>query len=167
MRLRLACRSFADEAATRPCLVGLTLLALTLSQIGCGDEPVFPFDDAACKASLTRSDAVDAFAWFKDPYGGEKRLGDWSTDQGLAFAHQLEILGAKRVVAVGVHEVPGTPPSRAALGLVAELPDDLVHRKKLFERHASQVRSIGYRPRPDTGQRFLLFSWQSPHARTP
>jgi hypothetical protein len=140
--------------------LGLSAVAFGLLA-SCGDDPIFPFDDATCEAAQNRPDAVDAFDWLKDPYGGEKHLGAWSTEQGLAFAHELQARGAVRVVAVGVHPGLGPEPSREALGLIAQLPDDAAPRLHLFELHATQVRSIGYRPRADTGQKYLFFCWKS------
>ena len=141
-------------------LVGLSALALW-SLASCGDDPLFPFDDAACETALKGSDAVAADTWLKDPYGGEKHLGAWSTDQGLAFFHELEARGAERVVAVRVVTRPGKEPSQEAHGLVVQLPDDLRKRRRLFELHAEQVRSAGYRPRADTGQKYLFYCWKT------
>lgn len=141
-------------------VVGLSAIALG-SLASCGDDPPFPFDDATCEVALKGPDAVVADTWLKDPYGGEKHLGSWSTDQGLAFYHELEARGAARVVAVGVVTRPKER-SQEALGLVVQLPDDLMKRRRLFELHAEQVRSAGYRPRADTGQKYLFYCWKTP-----
>jgi hypothetical protein len=127
----------------------------------CGDDPEFSFDDAACETALKAEDAVEADAWLKDPYGGEKHLGALSTDQGLALYHELEARGAVRVVAVGVSKRPGRKPAQEAVALVVQLPDDPSKRRRLFELHARQVRSTGYKPRADKGQRYLLFGWKA------
>jgi hypothetical protein len=150
---------------TRPGLAAAALLGISAVALGwlasCGDDPEFPFDDAACETALKGENAVAADAWLKDPYGGEKHLGSWSTDQGLALYHELEARGAERVVAVGVSKRPGREPAQEAVGLVAQLPDDPLKRRRLFEMHARQVRSAGYRPRADKGQRYLLFGWKT------
>jgi len=139
--------------------VGLSAVALG----GCASDPPFPFDDAACEAALTAEGAVAADAWLKDPHGGEKHLGSWSTDMGLAFFHTLEQRGAATVTAVGVHSGAAEEggPSQEALGLVVRLPDDPAARRRLFELHAQQTRAAGYQPVGDRGQKYLFFCWKT------
>jgi hypothetical protein len=141
-------------------IVAVGLSASLGSLASCGDDPPDPFDDATCEAAIKGTDAVDAFDWLKDPHGGEKHLGSWSTDAGLAFAYELEGRGAVRILAVRVQKRQGAEPSQEALGLVAQLPDDPLKRRRLFELHAKQVRSASYRPRADTGQKYLFFCWK-------
>jgi len=124
-----------------------------------GEAPVDPWTDVACEAALKKSDAVDALTWFKDPYGGPKRLGALSNDEGLAFAHKLDARGATRVVAVGVTAVKGAEPYERAEGLVVGLPDDPAKRLSLFELYARQCHAAGVRPRPDADQKYLHLPW--------
>ena len=161
----MSCPRPADPRL-RTCRRLSAVVALGLAAVGmgwflsCGDDQEFPFDDATCETALKGEDAVAADEWLKDPYGGEKRIGGWSTDLGLAFYHELEARGAVRIVAVGVSKRPGREPSEEAIGLVVQLPDDPAKRRALFELHARQVRGAGYKPRADRGQKYLLFGWK-------
>jgi hypothetical protein len=134
-------------------------VALAIVSLGplasCGNEELGRFDDAFCKSALEDPESVDAFAWFKDPDGGQKRLGDWTTDQGVAFAHQLESRGAKRVVAVGIRRDAGPQGDQHAAGLVVALPDDFLARRSLFELYARMVRSRGFEPQADRDQKYV------------
>ena len=144
----------------RPILAAVVVGALgALASCG-GDRSLSAWDDAACAAALKGPDAVDAFTWFKDPYGGPKRLGAFSNDEGLAFAYALEMKGAKRVVAVGVARVTGPDAHERAAGLVVELPDEPEKRLALFRMGADQVRSRGYRAQPDVDQTYLYLPWR-------
>lgn len=148
-----------------PCptrLVALALTAGSLAALGsCGsDRPLDEYDDAICERALNADGSIDALVWFKDPYGGPKRLGEWSTDQGLAFAHALEALGAKWIVVVGVRKIEGPEPFESAEGLVVALPEDAHRRRALFRLYAKQVRSEGYAPQTDTGQKYLFLPWE-------
>lgn len=140
-----------------PALAALAACALA----SCVADRTVDVDDPACEAALKGADAVDAFAWFKDPYGGPKRLGDWTNDQGLAFAHQLEIRGAKRVVAVGVTRATGADGHERARGLVVELPGEPDKRLAVFRACAGALRDRGYSPRADRGQKFLYLPFTS------
>src|SRR4051794_649454 len=84
--------------------------ALLIPLSGCA-EPTFTADDDTCRSALASADAVDAFEWLSQPSGGERRLGVLSTDEGLAFAHELQARGANAVTVFGVVKRPGPPPS--------------------------------------------------------
>lgn len=143
-----------DRHSPRAAALAIGLAAALLAS--CGDVPD-PHDDAQCLAALNDPESVNAFDWFKDPYGGPKMLGGWSTDEGLAFAHQLEGKGARRVVAVGIHRVTQPDhPHQYADALVVELPDDARQRLALFRLYAKLVRKDGVAPRADDGQKYLL-----------
>jgi hypothetical protein len=120
------------------------------------------FDDAFCEKLVKDPESVDVLDWLKDPFGGPKRLGALSTDEGLAFAHQLIGFDPKRILVANVHTVKAPDPYQYAEGLVVELPDDRAKRRGLFERAARVVRSNGYRPQADRDQRFLYLPCRKP-----
>lgn len=145
------------QHSSAPPLPGLLAACVLLALVSCGGgQPLDAWNDAACKKALTDGSSVDAFDWFKDPYGGPKRVGAWSNDEGLAFAHKLELEGATRVFAVGIDRVKGPDPHETARGFVAVLPDDPAKRLGLFHLYAKQVASAGYRAQGDTGQKYLF-----------
>jgi hypothetical protein len=145
----------ARSGRRRPGLAAALAVTSLVALASCGNEELGRFDDAFCKSALEDPESVDAFEWFKDPHGGQKRLGDWSTDEGLAFAHQLEARGAKRVVAVGIRRDPGPQGDHHADGLVVVLPDDFIRRRSLFELYARMVRSRGFEPQADREQKYV------------
>lgn len=139
--------------------IGLAIAAVALAS--CGEVPD-AHDDARCLAAINDPESINAFEWFKGPYGGPKIVGGWSTDEGLAFAHQLEAKGAKRVVAVGIHRVTQPDhPHQSADALVVELPDDPRQRLALFKLYAMMVRRDGVIPLGDDGQKYVYLP--SPH----
>ena len=148
----------ASPASRRPVAIGLAAVLL-LPLAACAD-PTFPADDAACLKALDSPDAVDAFEWLAHPSGGEKHLGDLSTDQGLAFAHELQARGARSVRAFGIGKRQGLPPSESAEGLVVTLPDDVAGRRRLFQAQDLQLRARGFHARADEGQKYLMFPWK-------
>ena len=126
----------------------------------CGGLPLTANDDAFCERAIHQPGSVEVFAWLKDPHGGRKRFGEWSTDEGLAFAHELDARGVKAMTAVGIRKFPGAEPFEDASGLVVELPDELPKRLSVFKLYAAQVRREGYEPQADTGQKYLFLPWE-------
>jgi hypothetical protein len=144
----------------------LAALVLAATAVGAlpscnADPPPNAHDDHYCEKLIRDPANIDAFAWFKDPFGGAKRLGSWSTEEGLAFAHRLEAHGAVRIVAVGVHRVEGPEAYETASALIVELPQEPSKRLELFKLYAKQVRSAGLAPQADNGQRYLYLPWES------
>jgi hypothetical protein len=120
------------------------------------------FDDAYCEKLTRDPENVDVLEWLKDPFGGQKRMGSLSTDEGLSFVHQLVAYDPKRILAVNVHTVKVPEPYQYTEGLVVELPEDRSKRRGLFERYARFVRNAGYRPQPDQDQKFLFLPCRKP-----
>ena len=150
-----------SDPITRRRILSIAVAAGAFGSLAsCGSDLAIDWNDAACESALNDAENINAFAWFRDPSGGPKRLGAWSNDEGLAFVEVLQSKGAKRVAAVGLSRVNGADPHETARGLVVELPGDATERLSLFRLYAEQVRGQGYRPQGDTGQRYLYLPWK-------
>jgi len=133
--------------------LGLTAVVVGLASCH-RDEPIAVA--AADRARLAAAPgAVDAFDWFKDPFGGPKRFGRLSTVEGLALAYDLQGKGARRVLAVGIERHTGPDSHQSARALLVELPADPERRRSLFRLAAEQTRAAGFRAEADTGQDYL------------
>jgi hypothetical protein len=141
-------------------LLAVALVLIALGIASCGMEDSSRFNDAFCVAAARDPESFDAFDWLKDPYGGPKRLGKLGTDEGLGLATEIQARGAKTVLAAKVHTLKGPEPYQYAEGLVVELPDDLVKRRRVFELYARILRGEGFEPQADTGQKYLYFVWR-------
>jgi hypothetical protein len=142
--------------------VALAVLAIGgLSSCGLEIDSPDPHDDASCEAAFNDPDSADAFEWLKKPFTGPKRVVGKTTDDGLAYAHELESRGAKRITAVRVRTVAGPEPVQTAEGLVVEMPVDPVRRLALFKMYGRLARDAGLAPRADTGQKYLFFPSKS------
>ncbi|HWE39313.1 MAG TPA: hypothetical protein VG406_22375 [Isosphaeraceae bacterium] len=146
-----------------PRLAVLLLPAVALLALAsCGDERLDPYNAASCERLLDDAANVDVYDWLKAPAPVPRRPGKMAVDDALALAHQFEARGAERMLAVGSREVlePGSKsPYFYSTGFVLRLPDDPVKRLQIFRLYAEQVRTNGFNPRADTGQKALLIPW--------
>jgi len=139
----------------------MAAVAAVAAALGClascsGDVPD-PHDDQSCEAALGDPDSRDLFAWLNHHSAGPKRLIGGTTEDALAFAHELERHGARRITAARVRDVKGAEPFQTAEGVVVELPADPGRRLALFQTYAKVARGAGLAPRADAGQKYLFF----------
>ena len=138
--------------------LGLARLVLTMGESASSDA----FDDPFCARALNDPESVNLEDWLKDPYGGPKRLGSLTTDEGLSLFHGLLSFGSGRILAVKPHTEKAPEPYQYAEGLVVELPGDRANRRGLFELYAKFVRREGFEPQADRDQKFLFFPCTKP-----
>lgn len=140
-----------------PTLLRRTAVALAAVALGsCATDLPEPHDDAACLAALSDPDSEDAIEWFKRPFPGSKRVVGHTTDDGLAFATELQARGAMAITVVRPRTLAGPGSIQTADGLVVELPDDPRPRFSLFSLAQTQFREAGFQAKADTGQKYLF-----------
>ena len=132
---------------------GCRVLVFVASAVafGCSEESLERYDDTLCRAALKGPGTAEAMEWLRISSNEPKHLGSLSVDESLAFVHQLDFAGARRVMVVGI----GTQSRPSDLALVIELSSDPKQRLAVFELYAKAVRRVGYKPMADLGQAFL------------
>jgi hypothetical protein len=163
----------SHEPRARFTYIAAPLASLVWLLASCSGDGGDPRDDRFCENALKSANSLDALDWLKTPAPGAIWLIGRGRDDSMAFAHELEIKGAKRIVAVAVRTVPGPPPApetpgagaesyQTADGLVVELPEDPSKRLAIFRLYAKQARDGGYEPRSDSNQKYVFIPSRKP-----
>jgi len=95
--------------------------------------------------------------WLKSGTTIEKRIvgACKTTRESLDLVQTIYGLGAEKIFAVDIHQIPNGSGQRTGK-LVVKLPKDAKSRKTLFDWCRRQGDSLGFTPDPDRGESYLF-----------
>jgi hypothetical protein len=98
---------------------------------------------------------ADAREWLRGaPEGNNRTLGEMGSDLASEFVERLYKLGASKVLAVEIEDIPGTA-DQTTNHLLVELPQNPEARASLFEFENQHAEVEGFDGEVDLGQQYL------------